>query len=73
MMTSGNLSDEPLAVDNDDARRRLGGIADAFLMHNRPIHMPCDDSVVTLADDGSGESAKIPLVIRRARGYAPRR
>ncbi len=46
VMTSGNLSEEPIATDNDDARRRLSSLADAFLMHNRDIHIRCDDSVV---------------------------
>jgi hydrogenase maturation protein HypF len=46
VMTSGNRSDEPIAVSDDDARDRLGEIADAFLAHNRPIHRRCEDSVV---------------------------
>jgi hydrogenase maturation protein HypF len=62
--TSGNLSDEPIATDNEEARRRLGGIADLFLMHDRPIARPCDDSVIRLARGGAS-------VMRRARGYAP--
>jgi hydrogenase maturation protein HypF len=62
--TSGNISDEPIAIDNDEARRRLGGLADLFVMHNRPIARPCDDSVVRLA---RGRES----VLRRARGYAP--
>jgi hydrogenase maturation protein HypF len=64
VMTSGNLSDEPLCYDNDDAVRRLGGIADGFLMHDRTIAVPCEDSVVTVLD-----GAELP--IRRSRGYAP--
>ncbi len=64
VMTSGNLSDEPIAYEDADARERLAGYADVFLMHDRPIHMRCDDSVV--ADWRGG-----PYPFRRARGYAP--
>ena len=65
VMTSGNRSGEPLCVDDDDALARLGHIADLFLTHNRPIAVPCEDSVMTLdADDR-------PLPVRRSRGYAP--
>ncbi len=63
-MTSGNLTDEPICFDDADARGRLGSIADAWLVHDRPIHMPCDDSVVRV--EGGGE-----LPVRRARGFAP--
>jgi hydrogenase maturation protein HypF len=62
--TSGNLSDEPIATGNDEARERLGGIADIFLTHDRPVARPCDDSVVRL-------SRGREMVLRRARGYAP--
>lgn len=62
--TSGNRSDEPIAVGNDEARARLSGIADAFVVHDRPIARPCDDSVVRLS---RGRES----VMRRARGYAP--
>jgi hydrogenase maturation protein HypF len=62
--TSGNLSDEPIAIDNDEAFTRLASIADTFLHHNRPIARPADDSVVRL-------SRGRELVLRRARGYAP--
>ena len=64
VMTSGNLSDEPIAIGNADARQRLAGIADAFLLHDREIVARYDDSVVRVANDK-------PLFLRRARGYAP--
>ncbi|MCB2199076.1 carbamoyltransferase HypF [bacterium] len=62
--TSGNLTDEPICIDEEEAIRRLGGISSTFLVHNRPIVRPVDDSVVQLVD---GE----PQILRRARGYAP--
>ena len=62
--TSGNSSDEPIAIANDEATTRLKDIADHFLMHNRPIVRACDDSVVRLTRGRSG-------ILRRARGYAP--
>ncbi len=64
VMTSGNLSEEPIAAGLDEARDRLGDIADAFLMHDREIVTRCDDSVVRPTPGG-------PLLLRRARGYAP--
>jgi hydrogenase maturation protein HypF len=64
VMTSGNLSEEPIVVENHDARRRLGGVADWFLVHNRDIYMRADDSVVRIFE---GEER----VMRRSRGYAP--
>ncbi len=64
VMTSANLSEEPIAIDNDEARARLGGIADAFLMHDREILQRCDDSVMAIVDGA-------PQLIRRARGFVP--
>ncbi len=64
VMTSANLSEEPIAIDNDEARARLGEIADAFLMHDREILQRCDDSVAAVVDGA-------PQLIRRARGYVP--
>jgi hydrogenase maturation protein HypF len=62
--TSGNLSDEPMAFEDDEALRRLGGLADLFLAHDRPILRPVDDSVLRVDGDG-------PTLLRRARGFAP--
>ena len=64
VMTSGNLSEEPIVRDNAAAARVLGAIADGFLFHDRDIHMACDDSVVRCV-----AGAAVPL--RRSRGYAP--
>ena len=62
--TSGNLCDEPMCIDEAEAVSRLSGIADLFLVHNRPIVRPVDDSIVRTV-------AGRALVMRRARGYAP--
>ncbi len=62
--TSGNLSDEPICTDEQDAMQRLGHIADLLLTHNRPIARHVDDSVAWVVDGG-------PQLLRRARGYAP--
>ena len=64
VLTSGNVSDEPIAYEDEDALRRLGGIADAFLAHDRAVHMRTDDSV-TRTVRGKG------VVVRRSRGYVP--
>jgi hydrogenase maturation protein HypF len=64
VMTSGNLSDEPIAIDNDDALERLGEIADYFLVHDRPIRLRADDSITRRAD---GQTR----LLRRSRGFVP--
>jgi hydrogenase maturation protein HypF len=65
VMTSGNLSDEPMVHEDREALARLGGIADLFLVHDREIENRCDDSVARVI-------AGKPVVLRRARGYVPR-
>ena len=64
VMTSANLSEEPIAIDNSEALSRLSNIADEFLMHDREILQRCDDSVVAEVDGA-------PQLIRRARGFVP--
>jgi hydrogenase maturation protein HypF len=64
VMTSGNISEEPIVVDNAQARERIGGVADWFLTHNRDIYMRTDDSVVRTFEGRD-------RVLRRSRGYAP--
>lgn len=64
VLTSGNLSDEPQCIGNDEARARLGGIAEYFLLHDRDIARRVDDSVTRVIEG-------VPRVLRRARGYAP--
>jgi hydrogenase maturation protein HypF len=64
VMTSGNLSDEPIAHEDDDAVARLGPLVDGLLTHDRPIHIRCDDSVARPAH-GSLQ------LLRRSRGYSP--
>ncbi len=68
VLTSANRSDEPICFTADDAAERLSVLCDAVLDHDRPIHVPCDDSVVRVIRDH--ESAR-ELPIRRSRGYAP--
>ncbi|MEN8687804.1 MAG: carbamoyltransferase HypF [Desulfuromonadales bacterium] len=65
VMTSANLSDEPIAFEDDDARRRLAAIADVFLSHDRRIHTRNDDSIARVM-------AGRPLLVRRSRGFVPR-
>ncbi|MEW6059548.1 MAG: carbamoyltransferase HypF [Actinomycetota bacterium] len=64
VMTSGNRSDEPICIENAEARERLSGVADAFLVHDRDIVARYDDSVTRVWHDA-------PVVLRRARGFAP--
>ncbi|MCB0010113.1 MAG: Sua5/YciO/YrdC/YwlC family protein, partial [Anaerolineales bacterium] len=64
IMTSGNLSDEPIVKENEEARTKLAALAEGFLLHDRAIHVHCDDSVVRLF-----HGHELPL--RRSRGYAP--
>lgn len=64
VMTSGNRSDEPIVMSNADALERLKEIADVFLLHDREIHMRCDDSVTRVVRG-------LPRPVRRARGYVP--
>lgn len=64
VLTSGNLSDEPICHRNEDALNNLKDIADYFLLHDRDIHIRCDDSVLKIFEDAS-------YFIRRSRGYAP--
>ena len=72
VMTSGNISDEPICYEDGDARERLHSIADYFLLHDRRIHMRTDDSVVRVAPGQSAiRDPQSEIVLRRSRGYAP--
>ncbi len=82
VMTSGNISEEPIVTDNDEALQKLSDIADAFLVHDRDIFMRVDDSVVRVIDSQSAvnnkksqspEKKPQPMIyfIRRSRGYVP--
>ncbi len=65
VMTSGNLAEEPLVHEDEEAKSKLGPLADFILSHNREIAVPCDDSVVRVEGD-------LVIPVRRARGYVPR-
>jgi hydrogenase maturation protein HypF len=74
VMTSGNLSEEPIVRDNDEAVKKLAGMVDGFLFHNRDIFMRVDDSVIRMRDEyaaGPDAPDAAPTFIRRSRGYAP--
>jgi len=76
VMTSGNLSEEPIVINNDEAIEKLSDIADFFLFHNRDIYMRVDDSIVReyippLAPPSEGGDKREVIVIRRSRGYVP--
>jgi hydrogenase maturation protein HypF len=75
VMTSGNFSEEPIATDNVDAFDRLAPLADAFLIHNRDIHIRCDDSVVRVDHwqnaNIKGQQQTPVIYLRRSRAYAP--
>jgi len=64
VMTSGNMTEEPININNDEAFKRLGNIADYFLIHNRDIYLRSDDSLVRVVD-------RLPRQIRRSRGFVP--
>jgi hydrogenase maturation protein HypF len=70
VMTSGNLTEEPIAAENEEALQRLGHLADAFLLHNRDIYARYDDSV-WFVPQLPGKERDAPQPVRRARGYAP--
>ncbi|GBE32304.1 carbamoyltransferase HypF [bacterium BMS3Bbin05] len=70
VMTSGNLAEEPIVTDNDEAKKVLSGIVEGFLFHNRDIFMRTDDSVSAVLQDGE-DTGSITLHIRRARGFVP--
>jgi hydrogenase maturation protein HypF len=76
VMTSGNLSEEPIVIDNNEAVDRLSGIADVFLVHNRDIFMRVDDTVLKFSNKGTGGSwvpgnSGTVSFVRRSRGYVP--
>ncbi len=73
VMTSGNVSDEPIAYRDPDALERLASIADAFLVHDRPIQTRTDDSVVRVVTTAAGSGSTRVAVLRRSRGYVPAR
>lgn len=71
VMTSGNMAEEPIVRDNDEALERLSPVVDAFLFHNRDIFMGVDDSVVRWGGTAFSEEGETVFFLRRARGYVP--
>jgi hydrogenase maturation protein HypF len=71
VMTSGNRTDEPIVADDDEALKRLAGICDLFLGHNRPIHNRTDDSILYRLPISSSSPETVTVLLRRSRGYAP--
>jgi hydrogenase maturation protein HypF len=78
VMTSGNISEEPISIDNQEAMKKLSGIADAFLIHDRDINTRCDDSVFQIfvntkfkSNDSKATNSRNLFPIRRSRGFAP--
>ncbi len=71
VMTSANRSDEPIAYEDTDALERLAAIADAFLLHDRPIHLRTEDSIVRVVRTGAPGRGERALALRRSRGYVP--
>ena len=71
VMSSGNVSQEPIAYEDADALERLAGIADAFLVHDRAIHTRSEDSIARVVHAAGAEGGKRALALRRSRGYVP--
>ncbi len=71
VMTSGNVSDEPICYEDGDANERLKNIADHYLLHNRRIHIRTDDSVARVSPFAAANGSDKTMILRRSRGYAP--